>query len=432
MGAAMAYEDGVFIIGAGPYGLSLAAHLSAGGVPFEIAGTPMESWRLNMPSGMLLKSEPYASSLSDPAGALTLERYRQAVGRPWVRSGNPVSLMEFCDYAQWFQHGTVGAVREIRVTTLTRSAKADRSGGFEVTLSDGTMRQVRQVVLATGIIPFRCVPPQLEPLRPALVSHSTDYRDFGGFAGREVIVVGRGQSALETAALLHEADAKPWIVTRAPMLGWHEPPQAVQSIWAKLLRPEAGIATGWPAWVCAELPWAFRHLPLATRRREVATRLGPRGAWWLKPRVVDRVKVSGSCYIVGVGERRGRVELSIVSSGGRQQVFEADHLIAATGFQVDMGRLGFLDQKLRAALALENGYPVLNGQYETSVPGLYAIGAMAAQSFGPVMRFMYGARHPARTLARRFGAAFGPRARPVRSGAPERGREVKVGAASAP
>ena len=65
----------VAIIGAGPYGLSVAAHLRKLGIGFRLFGRPMHTWLTQMPKGMLLKSEGFASNLSDPDDQLTLDRY---------------------------------------------------------------------------------------------------------------------------------------------------------------------------------------------------------------------------------------------------------------------------------------------------------------------------------------------------------------------
>jgi thioredoxin reductase len=419
------FDGNVFIIGAGPYGLSLAAHLTEAGVPFEIAGTPMASWRYHMPAGMYLKSEPYASSLSDPKARYNLERYRLGGGRRSVRTGEPVALNEFLDYTLWFQERALGAIIERHVRTL---ARAD-DNGFELTLDDGSLRRARHVVLASGIIPFKHVPEPLSALPSELVSHSADHASLAEFARRQVSVVGTGQSGLETAALLHEAGARTHLVARAPALKWHVPPAKVRAFWDDWLRPEAGIANGWGAWICAEHPGAFRQLPLRVRAREVATRLGPCGAWWLRSRVEGKVAISTASSLEDASERNGRVALTLRVAGTRT-VIEADHVIAATGYRVDMRRLGFLDPALLAELATDNGYPRLNGRYETSVPGLFAVGSMAAQTFGPVMRFMYGARHPAGTLARHFAA--------LATGQPVHGQEVasntsaSIGAAASP
>ena len=382
----------VLIIGAGPYGLSLAAHFTTAGIPFEIIGEPMESWRRNMPDGMILKSEAYASSLADPNGAYTLERFRKIKGLPYNPVGRPLPLAEFLEYAEWFAGSAVNGIIDDKVQSLRRVA-----GGFEARLSRG-IKQARHVVVATGVVPYRYVPPALSDMLGSRLSHSIDHHDLRAFNGKDVVVVGCGQSGLETAALLREAGARPRLIARTPTLRWHVPPQVPRSRMSHLLRPDAGIAIGWPAWICAEQPWLFRHLPLSYRQHLVATKLGPSGAWWLRPRVVDKVPVSCVQEVLGATARMGRIHLSVRNSEGVDEI-SADHMIAATGFRVDIERLTFIDRDLLAQIDRRSGSPVLSSRFESSVEGLFFVGAPAAQSFGSVMRFMYGAKIPARALA---------------------------------
>jgi hypothetical protein len=78
----------------------------------------------------------------------------------------------------------------------------------------------------------------------------------------------------------------------------------------------------------------------------------------------------------------------------------ADHVIAATGYKVDLERLTFLSSEIRSQLKSVANTPVLSSNYESSLPGLYFVGVAAANSFGPVMRFAFGADFAARTVTR--------------------------------
>src|SRR5215467_6107543 len=109
------------IVGAGPYGLSIAAHLRSASIESLVIGRPMESWRANMPVGMILKSETFASNLSDPQRQYTFERYfgdRNVAYRP---IGNPLSMSDFLDYAAWFQQATTPDLMDVRLTNLSRA-----------------------------------------------------------------------------------------------------------------------------------------------------------------------------------------------------------------------------------------------------------------------------------------------------------------------
>ena len=113
----------VAIIGAGPYGLSIAAHLRANSIDFRIFGSPMHSWRMRMPAGMFLKSEGFASSLQDPAGRFTLERFCAERGVRYAAKNVPVSLETFTEYGLAFQHQIVPNLEEKAVVGLDRVAQ---------------------------------------------------------------------------------------------------------------------------------------------------------------------------------------------------------------------------------------------------------------------------------------------------------------------
>src|SRR5476649_414414 len=91
------------IIGAGPYGLSLAAHLNAAGAEFRIFGAPLGTWRAHMPAGMLLKSDGFASNLSAPDSTSTLKAWSAARNIGYDDNNIPVPLATFLDYSAWFQ-----------------------------------------------------------------------------------------------------------------------------------------------------------------------------------------------------------------------------------------------------------------------------------------------------------------------------------------
>src|SRR5580692_7402016 len=141
------------IVGAGPYGLSIATHLRAEGIESLVIGQPMASWRNNMPSGMILKSEPFASNLSDPQGRHTLARFYASRGMAYRPIGNPLSIADFLEYARWFQQQTR---IEVEDATLIELRQADN--GFERTLADGGVIRERRVMLATGYWSLRRIP----------------------------------------------------------------------------------------------------------------------------------------------------------------------------------------------------------------------------------------------------------------------------------
>jgi cation diffusion facilitator CzcD-associated flavoprotein CzcO len=382
------------IIGAGPYGLSIAAHLRSANVSHAVVGQPMASWRRHMPAGMALKSEAFASNLSDPERRYTLQRFCASRGLAYAHKGVPLSIVDFLDYADCFQRQ---AAPEIWDSTLDNLRWL--GNGFELTLDDRPV-MAKRVIVATGHLAFRHVPHALRHLadgahRP--VSHSADHQDLARFCGDDVTVIGCGQSGLETAALLHEQRANVRVLARAAAVDWNPDLDRSKSLFARLRQPESGLGPGWRSLFYSQAPRAFFMLPAAKRRHIVATSHAPAGAWWLKDRVVGKVTLLTSHHVSAAAERAGRLELSVRSDGDTVQI-ATDHVIAATGYRVDLNRLAFLDPDIRAAIKTADGAPVLNSVFESSVPGLHFVGIASARSFGPVMRFVYGARHAAAIL----------------------------------
>ncbi len=391
----------VAIVGAGPYGLSLAAHLRAAGVNFRQFGRPMHLWRTQMPRGMFLKSQGFASNLSDPGGAHTLAAFCSTSGRPYADYGLPVSLDDFVAYGFWFASKAADGVENTMVTELT-----GRDGQFELGLADGRTVTARRVVLATGVEHFTHTPPSLSGHES--VSHSSTITEPSDFSDRRVAIVGRGQSALESAALLRENGAEVEIITRSAAVAWNKQPLPPDRALLKRLRePEAGLGSGWSTWFYSSHPGLFRRLPEQTRIRRARTALGPAGASWLRERVAGRIPVRTGQEVDGVQATADGVRVMLVARDGERSEVRADHVIAATGYRPDLQRLTFIDDELRARLLTVDGTTAVDAGYQTSIDGLYVIGPAVAPVFGPVMRFVYGSDHAARTVTRRLAATAG-------------------------
>lgn len=385
------------IIGAGPYGLSVAAHLEAKRRPYQVFGSPLESWRRFMPAGMILKSEPFASNLWDPGRRWSLQRYCRAHNVPYQAVGRPVSLELFLQYAEWFRQNTQRSPLDMRVVLLRR---ADR--GFALSLTDGTVVTSKRVVLATGHLAYSVMPPELAPLPEPQVAHSSRMLEVRQYSGLSVTVIGAGQSALETAALLHEAGALVTILVRRHRVEWNSPSKP-RPLLQRIIAPDAGVASGWRSWAISELPRTFRRVFAPEKRHGfVADAYGASGSWWLRDRVDRRIEILLGCHTEAASLADGRVRLSIASPEGTRET-TTDHVIAATGYRVNIERLPYLDADLLRGIRREaGGIPALSSTYETSVPGLFIVGITTSPVFGPIMRFMYGAKHVAPVLARRL------------------------------
>lgn len=397
----------VAIVGAGPYGLSVAAHLGGAGLSFRQFGLPMKLWRENMPGGMFLKSQGFASNLSDPDGAFTLRAFCQASGLPYADYGLPVSLDTFVAYGQWFQRHCAPGLEETLVTSV-----AAKDGQFELALANGDVAQARQVVLAIGVEHFAHIPDQLSWLPESACTHSSAHTDLSVFRGQRVVVVGAGQSALESAALLHESGASVQLLTRKPTVNWNGAPLAPdRPLLQRMREPEAGLGSGWSTWFYSRKPNLFRHLPESSRIYRARTALGPAGASWLRDRVDGQVPIMTGQAIDRASAGSGEVRLGLVTGAGTHSDLAADHVIAATGYRPDVRRMAFLDEQLACQLRTVANTPAVGRGYESSVPGLYVVGPAVAPTFGPVMRFVYGADHAAGTVGRRLAGTAGRRSR---------------------
>lgn len=400
--------DDLVVVGAGPYGLSVAAHAAAAGLSVRVLGRPMASWRDNMPDGMYLKSEPWSSSLSDPSGAYTLAAYCAARNLP-AGHGSPLPVGTFAAYGCWFAARAVPGVEERTVTAVL-----PRADGYVARTDDGEDCPARTVALAPGVLPFVRVPRPLRGLPSGTASHSSHHRDLSVFRGRDVTVIGAGQAALETAALLAERGARPRIVARAGYIDWNSPPQPLErGVLRSLCDPHCGLGTGWPTWVWSETPGAVRRLPAALRTHIAATAMGPAGAWWLRERVEAVVPRLLGHRLRAAEPIPGGARLHLVATGGRAVTVETEHVIAATGFVPDLGRLGLLDASLRGTLRTVRGSraPVVSPRFESARPGLFFAGLLTAPSFGPAMRFVHGASFTAGRLLQGVQRRLGDRAK---------------------
>jgi len=389
-----AVED-IAVVGAGPYGLSIAAHLAEKGRRLRVFGTPMETWRKNMPAGMHLKSEGFASTLYDPRSQFRLSRYCKENGIAYADRGLPVALENFSEYGQEFARRYVPMLEERAVKAIRRNGS-----GFKLTLEDDQIVTVQQVICAAGIARYAHLPPPFNELPGSIVSHCSAYHDLSGFAGKTVAVVGGGASAADYAALLSEAGATTHLLTRRDRLAFHNPPHR-RGLRERLRYPFTTIGPGWDSVFYTQLPTVFHAMPSQRRIAITGRHLGPAPCWFVRDTVEKNVSVHTSTKITGVSVQDGKAVLTL--DGANANSVTVDHIIAATGYKIDLARLGILDDTLRLDIRTDAaGSPILSPRFESSVRGLYFVGATAANSFGPVLRFACGAEFAARRLARHF------------------------------
>jgi thioredoxin reductase len=368
------------------------------GTNFRIVGDPMEPWRTAMPSDMHLKSEGFASTLFEPSHTFTLGAYCAEKGIPYADIGIPVEVDTFVKYGQEFQRRYVPEVENRIVTSLTRA-----NGCFQVGLQDGGTISARRVIVASGILPYAWVPEEFAGLPESICSHSSAHHDFSCFRGSNIVVVGAGASAMDVAASAHKAGAAVTVVARRSVVRF-QTPLGSRSLAERLRAPMTPVGPGWKSVLVTKAPLLFHMMPRDFRVDVVRRYLGPAPAWFIRQVVEATVPIISGTTISAANIQDGKAVLTLSQGKSAARGLIADHIIAATGYKVDIQRLNFLDPKHRSDMRCDDGAPRLSRRFESSVPGLYFIGTAAANSFGPMLRFACGAGFVARRLSQHLAA----------------------------
>jgi hypothetical protein len=377
------------VVGAGPYGLSVAANLLRLGLRVRVFGRHMEMWREQMPEGMVLKSDGFATNFGSLP--LTLEKFCHATGRPFQLVGHRTPLCDVIAYAEAVRAEYVGQIDDVRVARVE-----SRSTGFVVKLADGDEVASKRVVCATGLMGFQRMP-KIKGMPEHRITHVSRHHALDGFAGTRVLVLGAGQSAFETAALLHERGARVEILSRRQPV-WFDPEgEAAPSRWTRVRHPNFGLGPGWRAWLWSEAPNLFHYLPAPLRLSKAYSTFGPAGSGWLKERVVGKIPVQTGIIKHALDTADGVQVTADIDN--RLQIFEADHVIAATGYSPDITKIECLRPMLEDIECLAHGIPKLDRSFQTSLRGLHVVGNLSAASMGPSMRFIYGTNLAAPQLA---------------------------------
>ena len=380
----------VAVIGAGPYGLGVAAHLRAAGLSTQAFGEPMGFWRRNMPKGMRLRSPWRASHIPDPNHKFALEAYAADRG---MRPAENMPLEDFVRYGEWFQSHAVPDLDPRKVNRVDAHAN-----GFRLTLADGDSMMARRVVVAMGLRNQDYRPREFAGLGAERVSHSSDHADFASFKGKSVVVVGRGQSAVESAVLLSEAGAEVDLVCHGPVvwLGGVEsggPPR--QSLSMDGVRSAPSAVGPFPLNWVIDTPDLMRRLPDGWRDWISMRSLRPAATAWLRPRAKD-VRINAGRNIVSARAQNGRITLTLDDGA----MITGDHVLLATGYRIDVAKFGIFSPNLLTRIETVAGYPKLASGLESSMPRLHFVGSTAVRSIGGLMRFVAGAGYAARTITR--------------------------------
>jgi NADPH-dependent 2,4-dienoyl-CoA reductase/sulfur reductase-like enzyme len=389
-------ECDVAVVGAGPYGLAVAAHLhAANGLDVRVLGRVMDFWESQMPAGMLLRSPYVASNIADPERSLTLDAYGAANGGSVPK---PVPLDRFISYGRWFRQEGVPEPDPRLVTRI------ENGNGFSLELEDGEKLRARRVVVAAGIAPFAVVPPELAGLPRELVSHASDHQDLTPFGQKSVAVVGGGQSALESAALLRELGAEVEVLVRAPRIYYLRRVPRLHRLGplTKLLFAPAEVGPVGVSRLVSAPRW-YRRTPRRLQDALAVRSLRPAGAAWLVDRLQD-VQITTGRKVVAA--HPGDSLEIVLDDGSRRRV---DHVLLATGYRVDIARYPFLSSSLLERIDRTEGFPRLTRTFESSVSGLHFVGAPSAWSYGPLMRFVAGTEFTAPVIARGIVGRRSPR-----------------------
>ena len=378
----------VAVIGAGPYGLAVAAHLLDRGIPTIVFGKTMAFWE-RMPTGMFLKSVWSASSIADPHGQYSLDRYVATTG---YRYQEPIPLSDFVEYGRWVQRNTAPEIDPTFVRSLSRDGKL-----FRLELEDGRSITTGSVVVATGIQSYAFLPDFARDLPPTLATHTQDHTEFSRFAGKQVAVLGRGQSAVQTAAFLHEAGADVEVIARGPIIWIQRKLYERGGIARRIFYTPSDVGPPGLNWVI-QFPSLYFQLPEELRRKIDQRATRPAGAKWLRDRVEGQVRVTAGTEVIRARPKGDRLRITLDDSSSRV----VDHLFAATGYRPDIERLAFIDPALREQVCRRGSFPLLDIGFESSVPGLFFVGAISSYNFGPLARFVCGAGVAARHIARRL------------------------------
>ena len=385
----------VAIVGAGPYGLSIAAHFRRRGIPFRIFGRPMDSWVSHMPKGSCLKSDGFASNIYDPDNVFTLEKFCAEQGIEYAHTGIPVRIETFRAYGLAFCQRMLPELDQRLVENIDRSPE-----GFLLRLEGGESVEARRVILAVGISHFENIPENLAHLPQEFLTHSYRHENLESFRGKSVAVIGAGASAIDLAGLLRDAGADVQLVGRRTELKFHTAPKDAKpsTWWSRLRHPSSGLGPGLRSRFFSDAPNWFYFLPESLRLKIVKRALGPSAGWFARDKVMGRVALVLGFTPEGAEVHDGKIHLHLRGRDGSAKEITADHVIAATGYKVTVDRLKFLAPDLRAELKTVQGTPALKSNFESSIPGLYFVGLAAKTNFGPVMRFAFGAGFAAETL----------------------------------
>lgn len=358
----------LLVIGAGPYGVAVAAQARAAGIDTTVVGQPMALWRQHMPPGMFLRSG--TDWHLDAAAIHTFAAFIEDRGID-QSTIDPIPIRTFLDYTDWFIAQKRLAIRDVRVTGLTRVD--DR---FHAQLEGAGHIVADRVVAATGIAQFQRWPAWAATLPPGTAVHTCHLTDFERLRDHRVLIIGGRQSAYEWAALAADHGA-----ARIDLVHRHATPRFAKVSWQ--------FVDGYIDQTLAVKGW-WRRLPLE-RQQAIGREFWAAGRLtleaWLAPRLpADRVASHPETSVVAVAAKGPHSVSVTLSNGG---TLDVDRIVLATGYEPQLANLPYL-ASLLPGIAQRDGFPLLDEGFQSTVPGLYFTGFTATRDFGAFFGFTKG------------------------------------------
>ena len=342
----------VLIVGAGPYGLSLANFMSGMGQDFKIIGKPMELWREHTFSGAALRSDMATSEIAHPENAFSIKAFRQQ------NESHPVServnVQEYREYINWVLEQTSYDIQETYMTRLSR-----QGDHYLAELESGETITAKQVVIATGVAHHLKIPAEFKTARDVIHSYFT--REIEALQGKKVLVVGAGQSAAEAMEVCQQNDNQVHWYARTEPRYYSEPLDLPKWIF-NLVVKSAGL---------------FRRIP---------------------HRIIQFVFSIFSATTMTPDNERKLADVERFSELPDLKAY--DHVITATGYNYTLNHMKFLSEELRAALEMRAAMPRIDKNFMSSMRDLYFIGPSTEMFFGPPMKFMIGSQYVAPKLSK--------------------------------
>ena len=262
-------------------------------------------------------------------------------------------------------------------------------------LTNGESILSETIVVTSGLEYFKNVPEELAGVLPSQrCSHTCNLVGFDSLKGRRCLIIGGRQSALEWSALISEqAGAEVHVVYR------HDTPSFQPSdwSWAAGLVDSTARVRGWFRGLSPAEQDSIRQRFWAEGRLKVEP--------WLKPRI-DKggVRLWPNSNVVSCQSLPGS-QMRVRLDGGTS--ITVDHVIFATGYVVDIGRVPYLSRDdILKDLRVADGHPILDEDFQSNIPGLFFTGLAAARDFGPFFGFVIGCPPAAKLIIERIETAL--------------------------